>query len=281
MRFLGVYRERMFSPGRVLDDAAIMDETLAVLTEAGHETYVVKAEELDGASDNADCVLTMGQSNRALEILDRSKGRGVRIVNTVTSIRLCSRVIFIRLLARAGLPQPHGKITTPEEARRDVAFDASKEYWLKRGDVHKIEPDDVVRVASHEELEAALDHFSRRRISPIVVQEHVQGPVVKFYGVSAGLATASPYFAAFPEGGDVEITDDLAELRKVAVKAAAATGLEVYGGDAVVTPEGEAVLIDLNAWPSFSRCRGMAAQRIAGYVAGTESPVRFGISRLG
>ena len=281
MRFLGVYRERMFSPGRVTDDAAIMDETLAVLTEEGHETHAVKAEELDGGSDKVDCVLTMGQSDRALEILDRSKGCGVRIVNSVTSIRLCSRAIFIRLLARAGLPQPRGRITNPQEARRNVVFDGSKEYWLKRGDVHKIEPDDVVRVASHEELEAALDHFSRRRINLIVVQEHVQGQVVKFYGVSARPLAASPYFAAFPEGVDAEITDNLADLRKLAEKAAAATGLEVYGGDAVIAPGGGVVLIDLNAWPSFSRCRGMAAQRIAGCAAGTESHVHFGISRSG
>jgi len=281
MRFLGVYRERMFSPGRVLDDAAIMDETLAVLKEEGHETCAVKAETLDGASENVDCVLTMGQSDRALEILDKSKRRGVRIVNTATSIRLCSRATFIRVLAQAGLPLPWGRITTPGDARRDLVFDASKEYWVKRGDVHKIEPGDVVRVASHGELQAALGHFLRRRITTIVVQEHVQGEVVKFYGVSAGSPAADPYFAAFPDGGDAEITDNLGELRGLAEKAAAATGLEVYGGDAVITPEGRVVLLDLNAWPSFSRCRGMAARRIAGYVAGTENRLHFDISRSG
>ena len=281
MRFLGVYREKMFSPGRVLDDAAIMDETLALLADEGHETCAVEAEALDGGSDSVDCVLTMGQSDRALGILDKSKGRGVRIVNTVDSIRSCSRVTFISLLANLGLPLPRGRITAPEEARRSIVFDGSKEYWVKRGDVHKVEPGDVVRVASQEELEAALGHFLRRHINAIVVQEHVRGEVVKFYCVSAGSTAAGPYFSAFPEGLDAEIKEDLAELRRLAEKAAAATGLEVYGGDAVITPEGKAVLIDLNAWPSFSRCRTMAAERIARYVAGAESHFQFGISRFG
>lgn len=281
MRFLGVYRERMFSPGRVLDDAAIMDDTLALLAHHGHEVHAVEAESLDGGSDDVDCVLTMGQSERTLAILEKSGGRGVRIVNPVTSIRLCRRATFIRLLAHAGLPLPRGEITTPEDARRRIVFNAPKAYWVKRGDVHKIEPGDVVKVASQGELEAALGHFLRKHINPIVVQEHVEGEAIKFYCISAGPAAAAPYFAAFPEGGETAITDNLAELRSLAERAAAATGLEVYGGDAVITPEGRVVLIDLNAWPSFSRCRAMAAQRIAGFATGGETQLRLGVSPPG
>jgi len=41
----------------------------------------------------------------------------------------------------------------------------------------------------------------------------------------------------------------------------------VYGGDAIVTPAGEIVLLDVNAWPSFALYREEAAQRIAAHVA--------------
>ena len=39
------------------------------------------------------------------------------------------------------------------------------------------------------------------------------------------------------------------------------SGLEVYGGDAIVTAAGELVLLDLNAWPSFALYRDEAAAR--------------------
>ena len=50
-------------------------------------------------------------------------------------------------------------------------------------------------------------------------------------------------------------------------RAAAALGLEVYGGDVIVTPSGNIVLLDLNAWPSFALYRDEAAVAIASYLS--------------
>jgi hypothetical protein len=267
MRFLGIYREQMFSPGRVDDDEAIMDATLAVLRNGGHDTEAISAEALDGSSPDVDCVLTMGQSDHVLRILEEAHDRGIKIVNPVGSIRLCKRAALMRLLRKAGLPLPPSEIIPVEEAGRRIVCRDSKHYWVKRGDVHKVEPGDVVKVTSQGEFEAALCHFRRSSISEILVQEHTDGDVVKFYGVSGGPAVRTTYFSAFPEGGNVEIKDNLIQLRSVAARAAATVGLKVYGGDAVVTRSGLVSLIDLNAWPSFSRCRSSAAQSIAGYAA--------------
>ena len=52
----------------------------------------------------------------------------------------------------------------------------------------------------------------------------------------------------------------------MAADAATAVGLEIYGGDAIVTPTGRLVLVDLNDWPSFARCRRAAAAGITRYV---------------
>jgi hypothetical protein len=54
-------------------------------------------------------------------------------------------------------------------------------------------------------------------------------------------------------------------LQRLAEHAARLTGVAVFGGDAIVTPEGRPVLIDLNDWPSFSRCREDAAKEIVRY----------------
>ncbi len=281
MRFLGIYREQMFSPGRVDDDAAIMDATLLELRNEGHEIDAIGAEILDGRSPDVDCVLTMGQSSLVLRTLEESKDRGVRIVNPVTSIRSCNRAPLMRLLASAGLPLPPGHIVPVDAAERWDAIAADKHYWVKRGDAHAVEPGDVVKVGSQREFEGALGHFRAGHIAEIVIQEHVEGEVIKFYGVCAGPMNGSSYFSAFPARSDVEITHGVAELRSVAARAARAVGLEVYGGDAVITPSGTVVLIDLNAWPSFSRCRSRAAESIAGYVAGVERVLRVRTSRAG
>jgi D-alanine-D-alanine ligase-like ATP-grasp enzyme len=64
---------------------------------------------------------------------------------------------------------------------------------------------------------------------------------------------------------------DQRALARLVRRAASALGLEIYGGDCIVTPAGELVLIDLNAWPSFALFREEAASAIAAYLS-----VRFG-----
>lgn len=44
---------------------------------------------------------------------------------------------------------------------------------------------------------------------------------------------------------------------------AGAVVVDVYGGDCIVRPDGTFCVIDFNDWPSFSRCRGEAAEAIA------------------
>ena len=60
---------------------------------------------------------------------------------------------------------------------------------------------------------------------------------------------------------------DPAQLARAVRRAALALGLDVYGGDAIVTRAGGIVLLDVNAWPSFALYREEAAERIAAHVA--------------
>ena len=56
------------------------------------------------------------------------------------------------------------------------------------------------------------------------------------------------------------------ELQREVLRLAAALGVSVYGGDAIVRADGSFCLIDFNDWPSFSRCREEAADAIASLV---------------
>jgi len=64
-------------------------------------------------------------------------------------------------------------------------------------------------------------------------------------------------------------------------RAAAALGLEVYGGDAIVSQDGAISVIDLNAWPSFALFRSVAAAKIAALLAVrfSRAAVPIGVSR--
>ncbi len=120
---------------------------------------------------------------------------------------------------------------------------------------------DVVKVTSLEEIRACQEHYRRHHIQNVLVQAHVSGMVVKFYGVAGDY-----FFQAFSDTGEAVNSSILKHLKAIAALAAYAVGLEIFGGDAVVMPDGRIQLIDLNDWPSFGRCRLGAAKGIANYI---------------
>jgi glutathione synthase/RimK-type ligase-like ATP-grasp enzyme len=260
---LGIYREQVFSPGKIYDDEAILARTLEALAVMGYEVEGLHAEDIDGNTPETGLVLSMAQSARAMGILDEWCGRGTQIINTVQSVRNCYRRPLVHLLQGSGVCMPRSRMVTLERARVEIDLKSSKRLWLKRGDVHAIQEGDVASVSSREELDLALDHYRSKGIHDILVQEHVEGPVVKFYSVGQ-----HEYFKAYLAETGEDISERVPGLPPVARLAAKAVGLEVYGGDAVLTDGNGASLIDLNDWPSFSRCCDSAAKSIAGYVAG-------------
>ena len=208
-------------------------------------------------------VLTMAQSDRSLNILEGWQKEGTRMINSVSSIRNSYRKPLISLLVKAHLPIPSSQIIPVGEVERRISFGASSSYWLKRSDIHAIEQADVAKVTSKEELMRALRHFRQRKIDEVLVQEHLEGEAIKFYGVAGG-----QYFSAFLSSNGDEVTSEMKQLSTIAQQSAEAAGLEIYGGDAIMTRQGGVVLIDLNDWPSFSRCCGPAAKGIAKYITG-------------
>jgi glutathione synthase/RimK-type ligase-like ATP-grasp enzyme len=261
MSLLGIYREQIFSPGKVQEDAAILDATLAELSHLKMEVRTLQGEDLDDLFPRPDYVLSMAQSERALTILEDWQKRGVEVINSVQSVRNCYRKPLMSILAEAGIPMPPSQMVPLEKLERRTSLGSNGRYWLKRGDVHAIQTSDVVKVASEEDLVKALDHFHNQKIEDVLIQEHVEGQVIKFYGVGFG-----EYFCAFDSSSGEKVTSGIGELSPVVHQAVEAVGLEIYGGDAILTQEGGVILIDLNDWPSFSRCCRPAAKSIAKYI---------------
>ena len=144
-------------------------------------------------------------------------------------------------------------------------------YWVKRADMAALTHEDVVYASSREKAADVIAHFADRGISDVVVQAHIMGDVVKFYGVEG-----TGFFRIFYPGDD-EITKfgdeiingcphhyafDLVSLQYHAEQLSRMADVKVYGGDCVVQENGDYRIIDFNDWPSFSRCRHDAAVAI-------------------
>jgi glutathione synthase/RimK-type ligase-like ATP-grasp enzyme len=263
MTVLGIYREQIFSPGKVRDDAAILDAALIELSRLGYEILALQSEALDTISIRPACTLTMAKSDWALQILEEWQRSGTRVINSTRSIRNCYRKLLIHLLEEGHFPLPLSQFLPLENVEQEISFKSHAEYWLKRSDIHAIEQADVAKVTSKEELMIALRHFRQRKIDEVLVQEHLEGEAIKFYGVAGG-----QYFSAFLSSNGDEVTSEMKQLSTIAQQSAEGAGLEIYGGDAIMTRQGGVVLIDLNDWPSFSRCCGPAAKGIAKYITG-------------
>jgi hypothetical protein len=141
--------------------------------------------------------------------------------------------------------------------------------WVKRADVHNTQEGDVILAETEGAVVDALGSLGARGIPRAVLQPHVTGDLIKFYGVGRGADAGRRWFRWFyhKEQTVAGHPFDPHELGRLARRAAAALGLEVYGGDAIATPDGGLVLLDLNAWPSFALYRDEAAPAIAAYLA--------------
>ncbi|MEO8602697.1 MAG: hypothetical protein ABI629_08980 [bacterium] len=259
--FLGIARERVYSPGKVADDRAILDAVAAHLAER-HDVAVLSADAPLPPRSPAPVVFAMCQGPAALAALRGWEADGVRVINSVAGIENAHRHRMLAAFAAHGVAHPQSAILATADAAALPAW-VDGGAWLKRGDVHATDPDDVVRVADRAAARAALAAFARRGIAAACVQRHVDGEVIKFYAVRGGA-----FFACFgADGAPPQLAPrSAAALQRLAEAGAAALELEVFGGDCVRDGDDGLWLIDLNDWPSYGRCRSGSSAAIASYV---------------
>jgi hypothetical protein len=257
---IGVLREPAHSPGRVEDDAAIMRRVGEALTERGFSVELIAADALI-ESPPAN-LFVMCERGTILDRLAAMEKAGSIVVNSPRAIRNTYRHRMVELFARHRVAAPTSWIVAAD-ANNPRPADCA---WIKRYDFHATQRDDVIYAASESGWREALRRFAERGIPFVVAQEHVPGDLVKFYGVRNDRGTKDPnWFQWFyhRDKGMLGHAFDPARLSNAAFDAAAALGLEIFGGDAVIRVNGEPMIIDLNAWPSYALYRDRAAQAIA------------------
>ncbi len=260
--FLGITRERVFSPGKVEDDSAILHLVAQELRQPGHAVAVVAGDDERWPEPAGDTIVfAMCQGPRALERLRRWEARGVRVINRPEAILNCQRQRTVPALMQAGTPFPRSVLVASGGEPMLPEWIANGGAWVKRGDVHATEADDVVFVDSAAAARAVLRRFRERRIERAVLQRHVAGSVLKFYAVQQRF-----FHCVGPRGDAALAPETVRRIDTVGQQAARVLNVEVYGGDCVHGVDGEVTLIDLNDWPSYAACRREAAREIAGYL---------------
>jgi hypothetical protein len=264
----GVFREVAHSPGRESDDAEILRLTGKHLEAKGLQVVLKTPEEINGVDEGRPrFVFLMCERVDVLHRLRALEAAGVPHVNSPQSVLNTYRERMLEAFAEANVPFIASRLVATSAPGVPGPLPA----WVKRSDVHNTQEGDVVFAPTAAAGAAALCGLAARGIARAVVQPQVDGDLVKFYGVGAGGGPHGepPWFRWFyhKEQQLAGHRFDERRLARLVRAAASALGLEVYGGDAIVTPDGEIVLLDVNAWPSFALFREEAAPRIADHLA--------------
>lgn len=270
----GIRRDPRFSPHHEANDEAIFRLTAEALRARGCTVREYAEADLWADRVSADAVFGMARDPRSIRCLQRMEDGGLPVVNSGYGIANCGREPMTRLLTEAALPHPRSLILPtaddPTPALASAAIDAC---WVKRADGHVVGAGDVTFAPDHEVARKAFRTLSRRGIQTAVVNEHLTGDLVKFYGV----AGTDFFYAFYPtatrhgkfgleqvNGAPRGIAYDADALRTTCHRAATVLGLRIYGGDCIVSDtDGLVRLIDFNDWPSFAPCREAAAPFIA------------------
>ncbi|MEK7657352.1 MAG: hypothetical protein AAB412_06310 [Elusimicrobiota bacterium] len=264
-RCLGILREMQNSPNRETDDALILKAVLAQLETLGIAVRLMTPESVDRHDPSGwDLVLPMCEAYPRLKRLEGLvRDSRTLWVNEPRAVFNCYRLRMSELLANSPevrFPPTQARRVSQGAGRGPTAAEAGPGWWIKRGDVHNTCDHDVVFARDRAAAGRILEDFARREITHYVVQPHVEGDLVKFYGVGPGRWFT--WFYHDPVRAK-RLPFTLDALAGMAAAGAKALGLEVFGGDAIISKGGAVTLLDINSWPSFAKVREEAAVQIS------------------
>lgn len=251
---VALLRSPAFSPHSEVNDAAILHAVADPLN-----IPVVSEDNFKFISDNQyGLILSMGRRPETLKWLKEQTRQGAHVLNSPSGVGLCNNRSMLNVLMKIH-DIPHPKTT------------GSYGYWLKQYNTEAQANENVRYFATHKNLKTALQDLNERGISSRIVQAHIPGDLIKFYGIRG-----TGFFRYFYPGDDgiskfgYEVHNgkphhysfSKEELQEIAERLSGFTKVAIYGGDVIIRRGGAPVIIDFNDWPSFSRCKDEAAEAI-------------------
>lgn len=269
----GIMRAGAYSPNHIGNDAAIFNATADELRKRGCQVNIYSEEKFLNEGVKENIIVNMCREMKSIHKLQELEDRGALVINSGYGIENCTRERMTRILLGTGIPYPKSLIVgTDENVLQDLIDGGFDRCWIKRGDFHAMHKEDVSYVRHPEEAQEVLQEYFLRGIKRAVINIHLEGDLVKFYGVQGTDyffwfypydAGHSKYGLEAINGKSRGIKFDEAELRKICDDASEALDVKIYGGDCIIDPDGSMRIIDFNDWPSFAPCRKEAAPHIA------------------
>jgi len=271
IKIAGIMRAGNFSPNHIGNDAAILNSVVEQLRKRGCEVNTYSEEQFCSGAVKEHIILNMCREAQSIRQLQEREDAGDLVINSGYGIENCLRERMARIFIGSGIPYPQSLIVRTDEGIREaMATNKIGRCWIKRGDSFTEHHEDVTRVRHAEEAQEILQEFFLRGIKRAVINRHLEGDVIKFYGVAG-----TPFFYWINPSEDPSARFNLAPqqhrtpdfdveaLKATCIRAAEIMDVLVYGGDAVIAPDGQFTIIDFDDWPSFAPCRAEAAPQIA------------------
>lgn len=249
LRFAGIIRSKKYSPSHEVNDFLIISKTASQLKKLGVEVNMYEENSFTDTLIKEKVIFSMVRGIDGLKRLEKLSKQGHLIINHPKSVLNCYRFNLVKHFKKNKIPFPKSVLFhTDNSLNGQLKRFKKQKIWIKRSDVHSMQKEDVVSVEAESSLVSnAIQEFNNRNIKDVILQEHITGDTVKFYAV-AGTDFFHWYFTEINHG----IQLDVEKLKELTTVIASLLRLQVYGGDAVVLPDGRIVIIDINDWPSFA-----------------------------
>lgn len=272
-KIIGVKRKTQYSPNHIGNDGMIFNLTADCLRDMGYDVYEYTEAEFVLGNIEGQYIFDMARDKTTIRRLQKLEQQGSIVVNSGFGIENCTRANMTRLLLENEIPHPASIIVdVNDDPTKGLENMNAKAYWVKRGDFHAVHQGDVTYARNLDEVKSILLEFAFRDIPNAVINEHLVGDLVKFYGVADTdfFYWFYPYDLSHSKFGLEAINEnakefyfDVETLKQACCKASKALNVKIYGGDCVVAADGSFKIIDFNDWPSYAPCRNEAAPYIS------------------
>ena len=266
-------RAGAYSPNHIGNDAAIFNAAAEHLRKRGCEVNIYSEDKFREMEISEQIILNMCREQASIAKLQAMEDEGRLVINSGFGIENCTRERMTRILLGNKIPYPDSLIVnTNENVIDDLKNAGFSACWIKRGDFHAMHKEDVSYCRHPEEAQEVLHEYFYRGIKRAVINRHLVGDLIKFYGVSG-----QPFFYWFYpfdeghskygheaiNGKSLGLPFDEEKLKSMCQEASDILDVKIYGGDCIVDKDGSIRIIDFNDWPSFAPCRQEAAPYFA------------------
>lgn len=278
MNVLGISRGEKYSPNLAENDAAIFNAVVEELKAGGHSVTTIAEDEMVQYDYRPfDKVFTMARDIFSLVILEKDTDTQTqsKFINSINGILSCTnKASMANQMLDAGIPQPEFVFGQKKEilyCSTEDLNDIVPPLWMKNCDGSAVVKEDTIFCKDKEAFHVAFANFVERDVNMWMAQMHMEGDLIKFYGVEGTSFFSWNYASKGHSKFGHEAVNGVEKgyefnperVKLYADMIAKKLDVPVYGGDAIINEEGEFFFIDFNDFPSFSSCREEAAKAIA------------------